>query len=110
MRVVSRTTSEHYRNTGLTAGEIAQRLNVRYVLEGSVRREGDRVRVTIQLIDGQKERHLWSETYDRVFGDTLGIQDEIAKQVAAKLNSGNPGDNDLELVGNNTSVDAEGSI
>ncbi len=110
MRVVSRTTSEHYRNTGLTAGEIAQKLNVMYVLEGSVRREGDRVRVTIQLIDGQKERHLWSETYDRIFSDTLGIQDEIARQVASKINGDKPGDNARQRVGDNTSVDAEGSI
>jgi TolB-like protein/AraC-like DNA-binding protein len=88
MRVVSSTTSEHFRNTNLTAGDIARKLNVRNVLEGSVRRDGDRVRVTIQLIDGQKERHIWSETYDRTLEDMLGVQDEIARQVAAKLNAG----------------------
>ncbi|MHC1733338.1 MAG: helix-turn-helix domain-containing protein [Bacteroidales bacterium] len=95
MRVVSRTTSEHFRNTNLTAGEIARKLNVRNVLEGSVRREGDRVRITIQLIDGQNERHIWSETFDRTLGDMLGIQDEIARQVAAKLNPGITSDEEL---------------
>jgi TolB-like protein/AraC-like DNA-binding protein len=95
MKVVSRTTSEHFRNTDLTAGEIARKLKVRHVLEGSVRREGDRVRITIQLIDGQNERHIWSETYDRTFGDMFGIQDEIARQVAGKLTPGMTGDEEL---------------
>lgn len=87
MRVISRTTSEHFRNTGLTTGEIARRLNTGNVLEGSVRRDGNRVRVTVQLIDGYKESHLWSETYDRTLTDMLGLQDEIARQVAVKLNA-----------------------
>jgi TolB-like protein/AraC-like DNA-binding protein len=92
MRVVSRTTSEQFRNSNLTAGEISRRLDVRNVLEGSVRREGDRVRITIQLIDGQKERHIWSEAYDRLLVDMLGIQDEIARKVTTKLSDGTKGD------------------
>lgn len=96
MRVVSRTTAEQFRNTNLTAGEIARKLGMQNVLEGSVRREGDRVRVTIQLIDGLKERHIWSETYDRKLTDMLGIQDEIAREVAAKLNNGVAGDEDRQ--------------
>jgi len=87
LRVISRTTSEHFRDTDLTSGEISRQLNARNVLEGSVRRQDDRVRVTVQLIDGRKEQHLWSENYDRELTDMLGLQGEIARQVAGKLNA-----------------------
>jgi TolB-like protein/AraC-like DNA-binding protein len=87
LRVVSRTTAEHFRDTDLTAGEISRKLNARNVLEGSVRRQDDRVRVTVQLIDGRKEHHLWSENYDRKMTDMFGLQGEVARQVAAKLNA-----------------------
>ncbi|MDF1559107.1 MAG: helix-turn-helix domain-containing protein [Bacteroidales bacterium] len=87
LRVVSRTTAEHFRDTDLTSGEISRQLNARNVLEGSVRRQDDRVRVTVQLIDGRKEQHLWSENYDRELTDILGLQGEIARQVAGKLNA-----------------------
>ena len=87
LRVISRTTAEHFRDTDLTAGEISRKLNARNVLEGSVRRQDDMVRVTVQLIDGRKEQHLWSENYDRELTDMLGLQGEVARQVAAKLNA-----------------------
>ncbi|MRR18717.1 helix-turn-helix domain-containing protein [bacterium] len=87
LRVISRTTAEHFRDTDLTAGEISKQLNARNVLEGSVRRQDDNVRVTVQLIDGKKEQHLWSENYDRKLTDMLGLQGEIAWQVAGKLNT-----------------------
>ncbi len=87
LRVISRTTSEHFRDTDLTSGEISRQLNARNVLEGSVRRQDDKVRITVQLIDGKKEQHLWSENYDRELTDMLGLQGEIAKQVAGKLNA-----------------------
>ena len=87
LRVISCTTSEHFRDTELTSGEISRNVNARNVLEGSVRRQGDRVRITVQLIDGQRERHLWSETYDRELTDMLGLQVEIARDVAEKLNA-----------------------
>ena len=87
LRVISRTTAEHFRDTDLTSGEISRRLNARNVLEGSVRRQDDRVRVTVQLIDGRKEQHLWSENYDRKMTDMLGLQGEVARQVAAKLDA-----------------------
>lgn len=85
LRVISRTTSEHFRDTEMTSGEISRQLNARNVLEGSVRRQDDRVRVTVQLIDGRREHHLWSENYDRELTDMLGLQGEIARQVAGKL-------------------------
>ncbi len=87
LRVISRTTSEHFRDTDLTSGEISRKLNARNVLEGSVRRQDDKVRVTVQLIDGKRERHLWSENYDRELNDILGLQGEIARQVAGRLNA-----------------------
>jgi TolB-like protein/AraC-like DNA-binding protein/Tfp pilus assembly protein PilF len=87
LRVISRTTSEHFRDTDLTSGEISRQLNARNVLEGSVRRQDDRVRVTVQLIDGKREQHLWSENYDRELTDMLGLQGEIARQVAGRLNA-----------------------
>ena len=87
LRVISRTTAEHFRDTDLTSSEISRQLNARNVLEGSVRRQGDRVRVTVQLIDARKEQHLWSENYDRELTDMLGLQGEVARQVAAKLNA-----------------------
>ncbi|MBE0679144.1 MAG: helix-turn-helix domain-containing protein, partial [Bacteroidales bacterium] len=87
LRVISRTTSEHFRDTDLTSGEISRQLNTRNVLEGSVRRQGDKVRITVQLIDGKKEQHLWSENYDRDLNDMLDLQGEIAKQVAGKLDA-----------------------
>jgi len=87
LRVISRTTSEHFRDTDLTSGEISRQLNARNVLEGSVRRQDDKVRVTVQLIDGKKEQHLWSKNYDRKLTDMLGLQNEIARQVAGKLDA-----------------------
>jgi TolB-like protein/AraC-like DNA-binding protein/Tfp pilus assembly protein PilF len=87
LRVVSRTTAEHFRDTNLTSGEISRILNARYVLECSVRRQDETVRVTVQLIDGRKEQHLWSENYDRKLINMLGIQSEVASQVAEKLNA-----------------------
>jgi len=88
LRVISRTTSEHLRNSGLTSGEISRKVNAKYVLEGSVRREGDKVRISVQLIDGERELNIWSESYDREFADMSGLQEEIARQVASKLNVG----------------------
>ena len=87
LRVISRTTAEHFRDTDLTSGEISRQLNARNVLEGSVRRQDDKVRVTVQLIDGKREEHLWSENYDRELTDILGLQGEIARQVAGRLNA-----------------------
>ncbi len=85
LRVISRTTSEHFRDTDLTSGEISRQLNARNVLEGSVRRQDDRVRITVQLIDGHREQHLWSENFDRDLTDMIGLQGEIAMKVATKL-------------------------
>jgi len=87
LRVIARTSSFALRDKTLDVPQIAARLNVGYVLEGSVRRSGERVRVTAQLIDASTNAHVWSETYDRNLGDALAVQDSIAAAVAAALDA-----------------------
>ena len=85
LRVIARSSAFAYKGQGLAASEIAERLNVRYVMEGSVRRAGERVRVTATMIDANTDTHLWSENFDRDFGDIFAIQDEIAGEVVGRL-------------------------
>jgi TolB-like protein/AraC-like DNA-binding protein len=87
LRVISRTTSEHFLGSSLTAKEVALKVNTRYVLEGSVRRYGDNTRISVQLIDAYRDQHLWSGNFDRELTDIIGIQSNIARQVALKLNA-----------------------
>ncbi|NGP54117.1 hypothetical protein [Thioalkalivibrio sp. XN8] len=83
--VASRTSSFAYKGRELGAAVIADQLNVNHILEGSVRKSGNRVRITAQLIDAVNDRHLWSETYDRELTDIFAIQDEIANAIVAAL-------------------------
>ncbi|MBE0666528.1 MAG: helix-turn-helix domain-containing protein, partial [Bacteroidales bacterium] len=85
LRVISRTTSEHFRDAGLTAGDVARKVNARNVLEGSIRQYDDEVRISVQLIDAYRDQHLWSHNYDRKITNIIGVQGEIAMQVAYKL-------------------------
>ncbi len=85
LRVISRTTSEHFRETDLTSGDIAQAVGVRNVLEGSIRREGNRIRLSVQLIDAVHDQHLWAQNYDRDITDLLDVQGDIAMQIANRL-------------------------
>jgi len=85
LKVASRTSSFAFRGDSLGLQEIAQALNVSHILEGSVRRSGDRVRITAQLIDARSDRHLWSETYDRDLDDVLTVQDEIASAIVGAM-------------------------
>jgi len=85
LRVISRTSAFSFKDTDLKLTEVAQELNVANILEGSVRRAGDRIRVTVQLIEARSDTHLWSETYDRTFDDIFAIQDEIAAKVVEQL-------------------------
>ncbi len=84
-RVISRTTSERFRDSKLSATEIAQSMGVNYILGGSIRKQGDQVRITVQLVDGKRDRHLWSENYDRQLTDIFNIQSEIAENIAREL-------------------------
>lgn len=85
LRVKSRTSTHQYKGTTKTASQIGEELNVANIVEGSVRRVGDQVRIVVQLIDTQNDVHLWSETYDRDFKDVLSLQSEIAIEIARAL-------------------------
>jgi TolB-like protein/DNA-binding winged helix-turn-helix (wHTH) protein/Tfp pilus assembly protein PilF len=85
LRVIARTSSFSFRGESLNISEIAAKLGVTHVLEGSVRRSGDRVRITAQLIESTSNSHLWSKTFDRELGDLFAVQDEIAASVARAL-------------------------
>jgi TolB-like protein len=91
LRVAARTSSFSFRGQKLEIPEIARRLKVAHVLEGSVRRSGNTVRVSVQLVKAVDGYHLWSETYDRTMSDIFAIQDEIAATVVKQLK--------LELLG-----------
>jgi TolB-like protein len=83
--VISRTSTMQYRNTVKTMKEIGSELGVRYLVEGSVRKAGDQVLVTVQLIDSQTGGHLWAESYDRKLDDIFAIQAAVAKDIAGQL-------------------------
>ena len=85
LRVISRTSAMHYKKTPKTTPEIAQELNVDGVIEGSVLRSGDRVRITAQLIHARSDRHLWSESYERDLKDILSLQSELARTIAGQV-------------------------
>jgi TolB-like protein/class 3 adenylate cyclase len=86
MFVISRNTAFTYRNKPVDTKQIGRDLRVRYVLEGSVRRSGNKVRVNAQLIDAQTDAHLWAEQFDGDVTDLLALQDEIARRIAIALN------------------------
>ena len=85
LRVASRTSAFTFKGDNRNMGEIAETLKVDHVLEGSVRKSGNRVRIAAQLIDASNEKHLWSETYDRELINIFAIQSEIAQAVARKI-------------------------
>ena len=70
----------------MTAQQIAEQLGVRYLLEGSVQRDADKVRINVQLIDGRNGNHIWSERFDRKFEDLFALQDQITMEVMAYFN------------------------
>jgi len=86
MFVISRNTAFTYRNKSVDTKQIGHQLRVRYVLEGTVRRSGNQVRVTAQLIDAATDAHLWAQRFDGDTRDLLGLQDEITNQIAVALN------------------------
>ena len=85
LRVVSHTSVMQFKDTRMSAPEIAKKLQVDALVEGSVIRQGGRVRVHAQLIRGATDEHFWSETYDRDLGDTLALESEVAQSVARKV-------------------------
>jgi serine/threonine protein kinase/Tfp pilus assembly protein PilF len=85
LRVVGRTSAFSFRDTGEDLRSVGEKLNVRTVLEGSVRKAGDRLRITVQLIDVGSGYQLWSERFDRELRDVFAIQEEIAHAIATRL-------------------------
>jgi TolB-like protein/Tfp pilus assembly protein PilF len=87
LKVISRTSVEQFRDTKLSIREIAARLGVRSILEGGVQRAGDRVRISVQLIDASSDAHLWAESYDRELNasNLFAIQTEVAAAIADEL-------------------------
>jgi serine/threonine protein kinase/tetratricopeptide (TPR) repeat protein len=85
LRVVSRTSAMRYKATQKSVPEIARELNVDAVVEGSVEREGDRVRITAQLVQGPTDTHLWAKGYERDLRDSLRLQDEVAQAIVGEI-------------------------
>jgi adenylate cyclase len=83
--VISRNSTFVYKGKAIKIQEIAREFGVNYVLEGSVRKAGNRVRVTVQLIDAETDRHVWAERYDRELEDVFAIQDEVTRAIVATL-------------------------
>ena len=85
LRVISRTSAMHFKGTDKPVPEIARALNVDAVVEGSVLRSKDRVRITAQLVEGTSDRHLWAESYERDLKDVLALQSEVARAIASQI-------------------------
>jgi eukaryotic-like serine/threonine-protein kinase len=85
LRVISRTSAMQYKNTDKLMPQVARELNVDGVLEGSIARQGDQVRISVQLIDGSTDGHIWNESYLRSSTDILGLQSDVARAVADAL-------------------------
>jgi TolB-like protein len=83
--VISRNSAFTYKGKQIKIAQIAKELNVRYVLEGSVQKSGDKVRIRAQLIDGKTDHHLWSESYDGVLNDIFDLQDKITGKIVSAL-------------------------
>ena len=85
LRVISRSSAFSYKGKDIKLAQVAEELNVAHILEGSVRKSGNQMRITAQLIEARSDTHLWSETYDRPLDDIFAIQDEISATVVEKL-------------------------
>ena len=85
--MIARNTAFNYKGKPFDVKQIGRELNVRYVLEGSVQRSGDRLRVNVQLIDAETGNHLWAERFDKPLADLFDMQDEIVSRLAGALNT-----------------------
>jgi adenylate cyclase len=88
LKVIARTSVMHYKKKDKKVSEIGRELNVGSIVEGSVRKAGNRIRVTVQLIDARTEEHLWASNYDKDMGDVFAIQTDIASRIAGSITSG----------------------
>lgn len=86
LTVIARKSTFFYQGKQVTTQQVGRELNARYIVEGSIRKADDRIRITAKLIDAETEGHLWADTYEREFQDVFRLQDEIAQQIVASLN------------------------
>ena len=87
LRVISRTSAMHYKNTSRTLPEIAKELNVDGIIEGSVLRSGNKIRITVQLLNALRDQHVWANSFERDDQDVIRLQDEVSQVIAAQINS-----------------------
>src|SRR5436190_814173 len=85
LKVISRTSTQHYKSVPTNLPEIARQLGVAHILEGSVQKSGDAVRVNVQLIKAASDSHLWADTYDRKLTDIFSVESEVAKSISDQL-------------------------
>ena len=85
LKVISRTSTQHYKSAPDNLPEIARQLGVAHILEGSVQKSGDAVRVNVQLIKAANDSHLWADTFDRKLTDIFSVESEVAKAIADQL-------------------------
>jgi TolB-like protein len=85
LKVISRTSTQHYKSVPENLPEIARQLGVAHILEGSVQKSGDAVRVNVQLIKAANDSHLWADTFDRKLTDIFSVESEVAKAIAEQL-------------------------
>jgi adenylate cyclase len=98
LKVAARTSSFYFKDRNVPVDSVARLLRVAHVLEGSVRKANDRIRITAQLIEAESGYHVWSETYDRTLDDIFAVQDEIARTVLAALRVRLPGQTGEPLI------------
>jgi TolB-like protein/DNA-binding winged helix-turn-helix (wHTH) protein/Tfp pilus assembly protein PilF len=107
LRVISRTSSMEYKGTHKTLSEIARNLNVDALVEGTVLRSGDRVRITAELVQVATDRHLWAETYESQLGDVLALQSQVASAIVNEIRV-NLTPEEQQRLASTRSVSAEG--
>src|SRR4029077_9168483 len=97
LKVISRTSTQHYESAPGNLPEIARQLGVAHILEGSVQKIGDAVRVNVQLINAATDSHLWAETFDRKLTDIFSVESEVAKSIAEQLQAKLTGPEEQEI-------------
>jgi TolB-like protein/class 3 adenylate cyclase/Tfp pilus assembly protein PilF len=97
LKVISRTSTQHYKSAPENLREIAKQLGVAHILEGSVQRSGDTVRVNVQLINAANESHLWADTFDRKLTDIFFVESEVARAIADQLRAKLTGEEEQEI-------------
>jgi len=97
LKVISRTSTQHYKSAPENLPEIARQLGVAHILEGSVQKSGDAVRVNVQLIKAANESHLWADTFDRKLIDIFSVESEVAKAIADQLRAKLTGQEEQEI-------------